>query len=165
MKTWMKVAAITVTVAIPAFFLGPVLFPPADVGVTPTAAQLPLFLFLAVTDALLLGLGVSFLLFGLPVLRRVSPDSKARAWAMYLAIGYLMVSWWPHLNMHNSNGLDLGGLLVIDYLFHLPLEIAGAVLAYCFVSLLLVRRGEAPAPAPRQATARETGGRTAQPAH
>jgi hypothetical protein len=145
-KTWIKVAAITVTVAIPAFFLGPVLFPPADIGVTPTAAQLPLFLFLAVTDALVLGLGVSFLLFGLPVLRRVSPDSKARAWAMYLAIGYLMVSWWPHLNMHGSNGFDLGGLLVIDYLFHLPLEIAGAVLAYGFLSLLLEWRGARPAP-------------------
>ena len=165
MKTWIKVAAITTVVAVPAFFLGPVLFPPADIGVTPTAAQLPLFLFLAVTDALLLGLGVSFLLFGLPVLRRVSPDSRAPAWAMYLAIGYLMVSWWPHLNMHNSNGVDLGGLLVIDYLFHLPLEIAGAVLAYCFVSLLLARRGETPAPARREASAPQASGRPAQAAH
>jgi hypothetical protein len=92
-------------------------------------------MFLGLTDALLLGLGVSFLIFGLPVLRRVSPDSKARAWAMYLSIGYLTVSWWPHLGMHASNGLDLQGLLVIDFLFHLPLEIAGAVLAYCFFSL------------------------------
>jgi hypothetical protein len=92
-------------------------------------------LFLSVGDALLLGLGVAFLIFGLPVLRRVSPDSKARAWAMYLSIGYLMVSWWPHLGMHASNGLDLQGLLVIDYIFHLPLEIAGVVLAYSFFSL------------------------------
>ena len=147
-KTWMKVAAITTVVAIPAFFLGPILFPPADIGATPTAAQIPFFLFLSVTDAILLGLGVSFLLFGLPVLRRVSPDSRARAWAMYLAIGYLMVSWWPHLNMHGSNGFNLGGLLVIDYLFHLPLEIAGGVLAYGFLSLLLEWRGARPAPGP-----------------
>jgi hypothetical protein len=145
-KTWIKVAAITTAVAIPAFFLGPVLFPLADVGVTPSAAQILLFLFLSVTDAVLLGLGVSFLLFGLPVLRRVSPDSRVRAWAMYLAIGYLMVSWWPHLNMHNANGFDLGGLLVIDFLFHLPLEIAGAVLAYGFLSLLLEWRGARPMP-------------------
>ena len=54
---------------------------------------------------------------------------------MYLSIGYLTVSWWPHLNMHAHNGMDLHGLLVIDFLFHLPLEIAGAVLAYCFFSL------------------------------
>jgi hypothetical protein len=54
---------------------------------------------------------------------------------MYLAIGYLMVSWWPHLGMHASNGLDLQGLLFIDYVFHLPLEVAGVVLAYSFFSL------------------------------
>lgn len=135
MKTRTKAAIITTLIAIPALFLGPVIFPPADVGVEPTAAQIPFFMFLGLTDALLLGVGVSFLIFGLPVLRRVSPDSKARAWAMYLSIGYLTVSWWPHLGMHASNGLDLQGLMVIDFLFHLPLEIAGAVLAYCFFSL------------------------------
>ena len=135
MKTRTKAAIITTLIAIPALFLGPVIFPPADVGVEPTAAQIPFFMFLGLTDALLLGVGVSFLIFGLPVLRRVSPDSKARAWAMYLSIGYLTLSWWPHLGMHASNGLDLQGLLVIDFLFHLPLEIAGAVLAYCFFSL------------------------------
>lgn len=135
MKTSTKLAVITTAVAIPAFMIGPVLFPPADIGVEPSAAQIPFFLFLAVTDAVLLGLGVSFLIFGLPVIRKVSPDSKARAWAMYLSIGYLMVSWWPHLNMHASNGFDFAGLLVIDYLFHLPLEVAGVVLAYCAFSI------------------------------
>ena len=134
-STKVKVAALTLAVAIPAFLVGPVLFPPAEIGVEPTAAQLPLFLFLAVGDAILLGLGVSFLVFGLPVLRKVSPDSRARAWAMYLSIGYLMISWWPHLNMHSSNGVDLTGLLVIDYVFHFPLEITGVVLAYCSFSL------------------------------
>ena len=141
MKTRTKAAIITTLIAVPALFLGPVIFPPADVGVEPTSAQIPFFMFLGLTDALLLGLGVSFLIFGLPVLRRVSPDSKVRAWAMYLSIGYLTVSWWPHLGMHASNGLDLQGLLVIDFLFHLPLEIAGAVLAYCFFSLFRSYRG------------------------
>jgi hypothetical protein len=106
---------------------------------------LPYFLFLAVGDALLLGLGVSFLLFGFPVMRKVSPDSKLRAWTMYLSIGYLMVSWWPHLNLHAHNGLNLQGLLYIDYFFHLPLEIAGVALALCFISLMRSRTDEAPA--------------------
>jgi hypothetical protein len=78
-KTSTKVALLTAAVGVPAFFLGPVLFPPADVGVEPTAGQLPFFVSLAVGDALLLGLGVSFLLFGFPVIRKVSPDSRARA--------------------------------------------------------------------------------------
>ncbi len=135
MKTWMKVAIVTTLVAIPAFVSGPILFPAAEGGPSPTAAQLPFFLFLAAGDAILLGLGVSFVLFGLSVLKQVSPDSKLRAWAMYLSIGYLMISWWPHLNMHAHNGTDLHGLLIIDYLFHLPLEVAGVVLALSFLSL------------------------------
>jgi hypothetical protein len=109
MKTWMKVATITVVGAFPALLLGPVHFPPADIGVEPTSAQIPFLIFLSVTDAVLLGLGISFLVFGLPVIRRVSPDSKVRAWAKYLAIGYLIVSWWPNLNMHVANGVDFRG--------------------------------------------------------
>ncbi len=140
MRTRIEAAAITLAVAVPAFLAGPVLFPPAEGGPIPTSSQVPHLLFLAATDAVLLGLGVSFLIFGLPVLRKVSPDSKLRAWAMYLSIGYLIVSWWPHLNMHALNGLDLQGLLYIDYFFHLPLEVAGIVLAYCFFSLLQIWR-------------------------
>jgi hypothetical protein len=102
MKLRTKVLAVTLLVAVPAFLLGPILFPPADVGSEPSAAQIPFFMFLGAADAIFLGLGVSFLVFGLPVLRKVSPDSRVRAWAMYLAIGYLMVSWWPHLNLHIS---------------------------------------------------------------
>jgi hypothetical protein len=138
MKRWMKVSIVTLMVAVPAFVLGPVLFPPADVGSEPSAAQIPFFMFLGAADAILLGLGVSFLVFGLPVLRKVSPDSRLRAWAMYLAIGYLMVSWWPHLNLHISSPIDNWQILLyIDFLFHLPLEIAGVVLAYCAFSIFM----------------------------
>ena len=138
MKPWMKVLIVTLSVAIPAFLLGPVLFPPADVGSEPSATQIPFFIFLGAVDAILLGLVGSFLVFGLPVLRKVSPASRARAWAMYLSIGYLMVSWWPHLNLHISTPIeDWQMLLYIDFLFHLPLEIAGAVLAYCAFSIFM----------------------------
>ena len=138
MKRWMKVTIVTLMVAVPAFVLGPVLFPPADVGSEPSAALIPFFMFLGAADAILLGLGVSFLVFGLPVLRKVSPDSRLRAWAMYLAIGYLMVSWWPHLNLHISTPIDNWQMLLyIDFLFHLPLEIAGVVLAYCAFSIFM----------------------------
>ena len=138
MKRWTKVSIVTLLVAVPAFVVGPVLFPPADVGSEPSAAQIPFFMFLGAADAILLGLGVSFLVLGFPVLRKVSPDSKLRAWAMYLSIGYLMVSWWPHLNIHISTPIeDWQMLLYVDFLFHLPLEIAGAVLAYCAFSIFM----------------------------
>ncbi len=134
--TWVRVLAVTVLVAILAFTLGPIIWPPAEGSPSPTATQIPFLLFLNLVQATVLGLGVSFLAFGLPVMRRISPDSKVRAWAMYLSIAYLMVSWWPHINMHVHNGPDnLQGLIYIDYLFHLPSMIAALVLAYCFFSL------------------------------
>ena len=136
-RTWVKVSVVTVLVAIPAFILGPIIWPPAEGSPSPTAAQIPFLLFLNLVQATVLGLGVSFLAFGLSVIRRISPHSKVRAWAMYLSIAYLMVSWWPHINMHVHNGPDdLQGLIYIDYLFHLPSMIAALVLAYGFFSLL-----------------------------
>jgi hypothetical protein len=82
------------------------------------------------------------------MLRRVSPDSRLRAWAMYLCVGFLLVSWWPHLNMHASNGDSLSGLLVIDYTFHLPLEITGVILAVCVLSLMVDRAGRSTSSTP-----------------
>jgi hypothetical protein len=140
LRPW-PVLATVLAVAIPATILGPLIWPPSTDGAPPTAAQLPALIALGVGDALFLGFGVAFLVFGFPVIRRVSPDSRLRAWGMYLSIGYLLVSWWPHLNMHAANGLDIGGLLVIDYTFHLPLEIAGVVLAVSLLSLLVERAG------------------------
>ncbi len=153
-----KALLTTVGAAVPAFLLGPIIWPVADIGVQPTAAQLPAFLLLAVGDALLFGAGVTFVAFGLPLVRRVAPGSRVRAWVMYVSVSYLMVSWWPHLNMHNANGFDLGGLLLIDYLFHLPLEIAAVALAVCCFSLYGPRQRTTRAPGAAQADARPLAG-------
>jgi hypothetical protein len=140
-RTWLAVVMLTVIIAVPAFLVNPIVWPPA--GPAPTAAQMPYLLALDVIQAVFLGLGVSFLVFGLPLMRRISPDSKKRAWAMYLSIGYLMVAWWPHIGMHVSSAPDdLQGLILIDYLFHVPLIIAVVVLAYCFFSLVRQWVGE-----------------------
>ncbi|HET7479868.1 MAG TPA: hypothetical protein VFJ72_10195 [Rubrobacteraceae bacterium] len=132
----MKVLIVTVIIAAPAMVLGRVIWPPAEGGPEPSGAQLPFFLFLALMESILLGLGISFLAFGLPAVRRVSADSGLRAWVMYLAIGWLMVSWWPHDNMHIHNGENMQGLLYIEYGFHLTLMLTGIILAYCFLSIL-----------------------------
>ena len=127
---------VTLLVAIPAVILDPIIWSPAEGSPSPTATQLPFLLFQNLVQATLLGLGVAFLAFGLSAMRSISPGSNARAWAMYLSIAYLMVSWWPHINMHTHNGTDLQELILIDYLFHLPSMVAAVVLAYCFFSLL-----------------------------
>jgi hypothetical protein len=145
MKPWVKVLLVTVLIAALAMVLGPVLWPPAAGVPEPTGGQLPFFIFLALMESVLLGLGISFLLFGLPAVSRVSPDSQARAWAMYLCIGWLMVSWWPHDNLHIHNGNNMQGLLFIEYGFHFTLMITAIVLAYCFLSLIR-QRSDAMAP-------------------
>ncbi len=79
-STWIKVVAITLIAAVAAMEVGPILWPTSNPPLFPksTATQLPFFIVLQVVTSLTFGLGVSFLLFGLPVVRRVSADSKLR---------------------------------------------------------------------------------------
>jgi len=51
----------------------------------------------------------------------------------------LLANWLPHENLHVANGMNVPGLLRIEYGFHLPLMIAGAVLARFFVVVLADR--------------------------
>jgi hypothetical protein len=143
-STWIKVLVVTLIAAVLAIVVGPILWPTSDPPLfpEPTAAQLPFFIALQIMTALTFGLGISFLLFGLPVVRRVSADSKLRAWLMYLSIGWLLISWWPHGHLHQHSGADVQKLLYIDYGFHVAPMLATLVLAYCFLSLMGQRSGK-----------------------
>ena len=136
--------AVTLMVAVAAMVVGPILWPTSDPPLfpEPTATQLPFFIVLQVVTSLTFGLGVSFLLFGWPVVRRVSADWKLRAWLMYLSIGWLLVSWRPHGHRHQHNGDDVQGLLYIEYGFHVAPMLAGLIVAYCFLSLMRERSGK-----------------------
>lgn len=136
MKPWVKVALVTIVLAIVTMVLGPILWPMAEGGAQPTSGQLVFFIVLEAIQCLAFGLGVSFLLFGLPLVRRASPNSRLMAWAMYLSIGWLLVSWWPHGHLHQVVGENFQGLLYIEYGFHVTAIIAGLVLAYGFLLLL-----------------------------
>jgi len=140
MKTWIKVALVTALFAVPAMALGQVIWPAHPGSPEPSAGQLPFFIFLAVFEAVAFGLGISFLLFGFPALLRLARGSRLRAWAMYLSVGWFLVSWWPHDNLHLHNGFDLQGLLYIEYGFHVTLIIGAVVLAYSLLTML--RPGE-----------------------
>lgn len=135
MKMWIKVFLVTVALAVPEMALGRVIWPPAEGAHGPTAGQLPFFIVLSAIEALAFGLGVSFLIFGFGPLRR-SLGGGALALAAYLSIGWLLVSWWPHDNLHQHIGDDLQALLYIEYGFHVTLMAAGGVLAYTFLTML-----------------------------
>jgi hypothetical protein len=141
---WIKVVAVTLIAATTAMVAGPILWPTSDPPLfpEPTAAQVPFFVLLQLVTCLTFGLGVSFLLFGLPVVRGASADSMVRAWSMYLSIGWLLISWWPHGHLHQHNGHDLQGLLYIEYGFHVLPMLAGLILAYGFLALMREKRGD-----------------------
>ena len=142
-SAWIKVVAVTFIVAVTAMVVGPILWPTSDPPLfpEPTGAQVPFFIVLQSVTCLTFGLGVSFHLFGWPVVRRVSADWRFRAWYMYVSFGWLLVSWWPHGHLHQHYGHDLQGLLYIEYGFHVAPMLAGLVVAYSFLSLMRERNG------------------------
>jgi hypothetical protein len=102
----------------------------------PTNSQLPFFILLNIAEGLTFGLGISFLFLGYPMVRAISPASTRLTHAAHLSISWLLFNWWPHDSLHIHNGMNLGGLLGIEYAFHVTLMIAGVILAYFFPTLL-----------------------------
>ncbi len=79
----------------------------------------------SVLEALVFGLGIAWLAFG----RRVMTDG-AWAGAAHLAVGWALVSWFPHGSFHQSITHDnWAGLAAIEYGFHLTMLVAGVVVA------------------------------------
>ncbi len=131
MKTRAKVLLITLTVGVPAFFLGSALFP-SPVGARASSAAQLMVLFLGTAEALALGLGVAFALFGWArILNNAGPPGPPRMWAMAvcLSVTWLLVSPWLYENLHRHVGGSAPGLLYLEYGFHITLMACGAVLA------------------------------------
>ena len=135
MKTWIKILLITLIIGIPAFVLGPVIWTPHP-DVKPTPTQLPFFIFLSLVEALLFGFGIAVIVYGWPLVKKVPSTIKNKTIIAFVALLWLLVSWWPHDNAHIHNGLETQGLLYIDYIFHGSLIIASLVLVYYFFHVL-----------------------------
>jgi hypothetical protein len=136
MKPWLKILIVTVLVALPTIPIGQVLWPSGDVtpGDGGMPAYLPFLILMSVFEGLAFGLGIAFLLFGLPLVRRVSAWSPPMTWAVFLSIAWFLVSWWPHDGFHRST-TSMWGLVFIEYGFHVTLMAAAAILALAFVRL------------------------------
>jgi hypothetical protein len=134
-KTLTKMLLITILCGVPLLFLGPIIWPPAP-EVQPTQAQLPYLIVLSAIEALTAGFGIAFIAYGWPLIRKAAGKKRILAGTMYVAISWLLVSWWPHDNMHIHNAMNIDGLIVIEYLFHVTLMIAAVVLTYGYFSLL-----------------------------
>lgn len=137
---WVKVGGLTIVLAVIAFLLSPnapfgSFWAPDAHMPGPSTGQLPFLILLNITEVVTFGLGVSFLVFGYPMVQAIAPASFGLTRAVHLSIAWLLLSWWPHDSLHVHNGVNLGGLIVIEYLFHITLMIAGVILAYFFLTL------------------------------
>jgi len=141
MKRWLKWWLVTLIVGAVAFALTP-FWPVPTTAPQPPGTVLPLFVALSLVESLSFGLGVAFLIFGRPLVDRMG-GSPGLTTAAYVAIAFLLLNWWPHDNMHRMTNGDWSRVVLVEYGFHLPLMIAGALLAWFFVSL--ARRQPAPA--------------------
>lgn len=134
MKTGWKMLLITLIVGVPAFFLGPVIWSPSP-EIQPTQAQMPFLIALSAVEALVFGFGVAFILYGRRLVKRLAGGAGKAAGAMHGSVAWILVSWWPHDNLHIHNALNINGLIVIEYLFHFTVIAAGLVIAYSFFAL------------------------------
>ena len=128
-----KVIAVVVAGTVLAFGSSQLLWP-APPGFTPPASLLPFFVVLGLVESLAFGAGIAFLVFGFPLIARTGVSSSA-AWGGYLGIAWSLVNWWAHDGFHRVNGLKFGGLLWIEYGFHVTLILGGLLAVYFFISV------------------------------
>jgi hypothetical protein len=140
---WRRALVVTLILAIIGLLatpLGPLGFfwrPSPDIPVSgANSIQFLLLLVLNIAEALAFGFGISFLSFGYPMVRAISPASIGLTRAAHFSIAWLLLNWWVHDSMHIHVGMELNGLLGIEYGFHLTLMIAGVILAAFFLTLL-----------------------------
>ena len=141
MKTSTKVVLVTLVLGIAAFLTEPHgpfggFWAPTPTAAVATGIQVPLFMFLGALEAVTFGLGVSFLLFGYSALKAQGSASTALTRGAHLAISWLLINWWAHDSIHLHNGMELNGLLRIEYGFHVTLIIAGLTVARFFLAIV-----------------------------
>ena len=141
MKTPAKVVVVTLVLGIFAFLASPngplgAFWAPTPQLHQPTGAQVPLFMLLGAVEALGLGLGASFLLFGYATMKANTAVTEPLTRAAHLSIAWLLMNWWAHDSLHIHNGMYLNGLLGIEYGFHFTLITSGLILARFFLAVV-----------------------------
>jgi hypothetical protein len=110
---------------------------PAGAGAPPSSI-LPLLLPVAVVmPSIAFGVGVAFLLFGGPLV--AAGGSTALSRGAYVAIAWLLMSWWPHSNFHRV-AAGWTNVLLVDYVFHTTAIAAAGIVAMFFLRVLRERR-------------------------
>lgn len=90
-----------------------------------------------------LGAGTAFALLCWPAVRDTfGPRRRVLAGAVHVSIVWVLWNWWLHDGLHMVVD-SVGGLIAIEYAFHVTIMLAGAVLAYAVVVLASDHRQQA----------------------
>ncbi len=120
------------------FLLARVIWPSPAGAPAPSPGLVPFLMVPAAFESFAFGAGVAFLFAaGRALARRGRP--RWPAVATYASAGWLLVSWWPHSNMHRAN-TTLQGLAAIDWAFHIT-----AIAAACVIAASVYRMVDRPA--------------------
>ncbi len=126
-------AITTLAVGVPAFLAAPGIRTSFATVAEPSAIETLLLALLGAVEALGLGLGVAFVLFGCPRLLRNAGSPMSRTLAVCASVSWLLVSWWPYDNLRHFAGGDDQILMYLEYGFHATLIVCGIVLAHALL--------------------------------
>ena len=132
----LKALLITLVLAIPAFILGNVFWPPSPTLPAPTTSETPFLFILNILEVISFGLGFAFLIIGAQIANRVIGKNLLSK-LTFISIAWILINWWPHDKLHSSIGYNIKDLLLIEYAFHVTLIAAGIILAYYFFTQVL----------------------------
>jgi hypothetical protein len=134
MKKIIIVILITLIFGIISFILSPILWQSSP-DLIPPNNLLPYYIFISAIESLTFGFGIAFIYIAWPNLKKVPNKDKTRTYLAFISLLWLLISWWPHDNFHRMNGMNLQGLIYIEYGFHLTIIIASLILTYYFYSI------------------------------
>lgn len=137
-----RTLTITLAVAIPVFLSTRLIFPPPEHGPQPEGVQLPLFMIIGVFEALALGLAIATLLSARRVIDALPTTQRRPAWVVTLGTTWFLGNWWFHDNLHMQVGTDMGGLLALEYSFHVTMICAGAAIIVALAKVARLRAQE-----------------------
>lgn len=133
-KNLLRYGSLTVAGAVLAFLLGAnaplgkLIWPAATMDAEPTSGQLVGFMLYGAYEAIAFGLGLVVVTQLVLALRRNQRPPRG-AIAASISLAWLLLSWVPHDNLHQMVGMDLAGLLALEWVFHSTLILATFVVA------------------------------------
>lgn len=140
MNQKLKIGLVTVIVGFLALMLagnspiGQVIWPPNEHGPEAEGAIIGLFIAYTFYASITFGLAVAVLGVAWKPFQRLARVRGRAAWFAYASLGWLLLSWLPHDNLHMSLGESSAGALVaLEWGFH-----ATMIAAALFVTVFLI---------------------------